>query len=284
MSSSTEVVEPAAPERDRLHPEPRVEPLIFERSGQGKRGYSLPPLDVPETVAIPEGSAARGDRGGDAGLGGRDRAPLHASLAAELLDRPGRLPAGLLHDEAQPAPERGDGAPAGIRGGAPAGAGSGLAGVAGARVAAGAGAGGADRPLARDAAAVGRRAGRARRDPHGPQGAREDGQAADDGADPGLGARHQSRVRALRGLQGQGAQVEREGHDRPCGARGGDDRGRRRPDADRSQHAGRLRGPHPRHRPDRPRQGRATSTATAPTSTRSWASRSRGGWAWTSCT
>jgi len=51
---STEVFETSAPERDRLHPEPRVEPLVFERSGQGKRGYSLPPLDVPEIVAIPE--------------------------------------------------------------------------------------------------------------------------------------------------------------------------------------------------------------------------------------
>jgi glycine cleavage system P protein (glycine dehydrogenase) subunit 2 len=51
---STEVAEPSAPGKDRLHPEPRVEPLVFERSGQGKRGYSLPPLDVPETVAIPE--------------------------------------------------------------------------------------------------------------------------------------------------------------------------------------------------------------------------------------
>jgi glycine dehydrogenase subunit 2 len=38
---------------DRLHPEPRHEPLIFERSGQGKVGYSLPPLDVPAALAIP---------------------------------------------------------------------------------------------------------------------------------------------------------------------------------------------------------------------------------------
>jgi glycine dehydrogenase subunit 2 len=51
---STEVAEPAASERDRLHPEPRVEPLIFERSGRGKIGYSLPPLDVPAALAIPE--------------------------------------------------------------------------------------------------------------------------------------------------------------------------------------------------------------------------------------
>jgi glycine dehydrogenase subunit 2 len=51
---STEVVEPAARGRDRLHPEPRVEPLVFERSGHGKIGYSLPPLDVPAEIAIPE--------------------------------------------------------------------------------------------------------------------------------------------------------------------------------------------------------------------------------------
>ncbi|HYB52509.1 MAG TPA: aminomethyl-transferring glycine dehydrogenase subunit GcvPB, partial [Thermoanaerobaculia bacterium] len=29
-------------------------PLVFERSGEGKVGYSLPPLDVPDTIAIPE--------------------------------------------------------------------------------------------------------------------------------------------------------------------------------------------------------------------------------------
>jgi glycine dehydrogenase subunit 2 len=39
---------------DRLHPEPRHEPLVFERSGKGKVGYSLPPLDVPDALAIPE--------------------------------------------------------------------------------------------------------------------------------------------------------------------------------------------------------------------------------------
>jgi glycine dehydrogenase subunit 2 len=50
-----EVEEKAAAVSDRLRPEPRVEPLVFERSGEGKVGYSLPPLDVPETVAIPEG-------------------------------------------------------------------------------------------------------------------------------------------------------------------------------------------------------------------------------------
>ncbi|HTO89447.1 MAG TPA: aminomethyl-transferring glycine dehydrogenase subunit GcvPB [Thermoanaerobaculia bacterium] len=43
----------AAPAADPKHPEPRQEPLVFERSGKGKVGYSLPPLDVPAVVAIP---------------------------------------------------------------------------------------------------------------------------------------------------------------------------------------------------------------------------------------
>ena len=61
---SVEVEEKAAAAPDRLRPEPRVEPLVFERSGEGKVGYSLPPLDVPETVAIP-GALLRGEVAGE---------------------------------------------------------------------------------------------------------------------------------------------------------------------------------------------------------------------------
>ena len=43
----------AAPARDPRRPEPRPLPLVFERSGEGKVGYSLPPLDVPAAMAIP---------------------------------------------------------------------------------------------------------------------------------------------------------------------------------------------------------------------------------------
>src|SRR5262249_43960424 len=50
---SVELEEKKASPGDRLHPEPRHEPLVFERSGHGKIGYSLPVLDVPEVVAIP---------------------------------------------------------------------------------------------------------------------------------------------------------------------------------------------------------------------------------------
>ena len=51
---SVEIEEKASAPQDRLRPEPRVESLIFERSGEGKIGYSLPPLDVPDVCAIPE--------------------------------------------------------------------------------------------------------------------------------------------------------------------------------------------------------------------------------------
>jgi glycine dehydrogenase subunit 2 len=50
---STEIEEAALQPGDRLRPESRHEPLVFERSGEGKVGYSLPPLDVPEADAIP---------------------------------------------------------------------------------------------------------------------------------------------------------------------------------------------------------------------------------------
>lgn len=46
------------------HPEPRHEPLVFERSGKGKVGYSLPPLDVPERTAIPA-ALMRGEVAGE---------------------------------------------------------------------------------------------------------------------------------------------------------------------------------------------------------------------------
>ena len=61
---SVELEEKAAVAPDRLRPEPRVEPLVFERSGEGKVGYSLPPLDVPETVAIPK-ALLRGEVAGE---------------------------------------------------------------------------------------------------------------------------------------------------------------------------------------------------------------------------
>jgi glycine dehydrogenase subunit 2 len=61
---SVETAEKPAPSADRLRPEPRLEPLVFERSGEGKIGYSLPRLDVPEALAIPE-RLCRGEIAGE---------------------------------------------------------------------------------------------------------------------------------------------------------------------------------------------------------------------------
>ena len=55
MSLEVEEKTGAGAAEDPLRPEPRHEPLVFERSGPGKTGYSLPPLDVPEVLAIPRG-------------------------------------------------------------------------------------------------------------------------------------------------------------------------------------------------------------------------------------
>jgi glycine cleavage system P protein (glycine dehydrogenase) subunit 2 len=50
---SLEVEEKKQVPRDSLRPRVPQEPLVFELSGKGKVGYSLPPLDVPEVTAIP---------------------------------------------------------------------------------------------------------------------------------------------------------------------------------------------------------------------------------------
>ena len=51
---SLRLEEKTVSEKDRLHPEPRHEPLVFERSGPGKVGFSLPALDVPRRIGLPE--------------------------------------------------------------------------------------------------------------------------------------------------------------------------------------------------------------------------------------
>jgi glycine dehydrogenase subunit 2 len=51
---SVELEEKAPQLGGATHPERPHEPLVFERSGEGKVGYSLPPLDVPPVMAIPE--------------------------------------------------------------------------------------------------------------------------------------------------------------------------------------------------------------------------------------
>ena len=64
MSVELEEKKAGAGAAGQLRPEPRVEPLIFERSGEGKVGYSLPPLDVPPAEGIP-GDLLRGEVAGE---------------------------------------------------------------------------------------------------------------------------------------------------------------------------------------------------------------------------
>ena len=82
---------------------------IFERSVAGRRAATLPPLDVPERPLdelIPAKLRRRAPAGAPRGLRAGDRPPLQPPLAPQLRPRHGPLSARLLHDEAQPAPQR----------------------------------------------------------------------------------------------------------------------------------------------------------------------------------
>ena len=85
---------------------------IYERSRPGRRAFTAPALDVPEVphrrpaapLAAPR-RPARAARGGRAG----DRAPLQPPQQAQLRPRHRLLPAGVVHDEAQPQAPRAGG-------------------------------------------------------------------------------------------------------------------------------------------------------------------------------
>ena len=170
----------------------------------------------PTTVAIPE-ALLRAEIEGETQVSEVEIA-RHFTRLSRLnfsIDQ-GLYPLGLLHDEAQPADERGDGPAARLRGVAPAGA------RRRSRRARSSSRGGSSArsrssracsrvTLQPSAGAQGELAGilMVRR------ALEKTGRAAHDRPDSRLRARHESRLRALRGLQGQGAQVERPRHDRP---------------------------------------------------------------------
>ena len=82
---------------------------IFEKSKPGRRAAALPAAGVPERPLeelIPAAPAARRAAAAARDLRARDRPPLQPPLAAQLRPRHRLLPARLLHDEAQPAPQR----------------------------------------------------------------------------------------------------------------------------------------------------------------------------------
>ena len=86
------------------------EGLIFQKSSPGKKAYRLADAGCARhRRRIPAGREARAQRPRrNAGaIGDRNHPPLHASLHLELCHRSRHVSAGLVHDEVQPARERG---------------------------------------------------------------------------------------------------------------------------------------------------------------------------------
>jgi hypothetical protein len=82
--------------------------LIFEHSKRGRRGYRLPALDVPEqTELIPKG-LMRDKIADEVEVSEVDVIRHFTRLESECLDRRRLYPPRFVHDEAQPAAQRGD--------------------------------------------------------------------------------------------------------------------------------------------------------------------------------
>ena len=86
------------------------EPLIFELGGWDKTGVDLPAEPRPRRLRSGRPGPRRADRPARP-LRAGDPAPLCAPVPEEPRHRPGALSAGLVHHEAQPAPQREDGPP-----------------------------------------------------------------------------------------------------------------------------------------------------------------------------
>ena len=244
-SSSTTTPQRSAPpspgsadDRDHIEPEAErevaqksaLEPLIFERSKTGRRGYQLPDARRARAAARRRCSRRRcaATRSPDEVEVSEVDVIRHFTRLSKLnfsIDA-GPLSARLVHDEAQPAHQRGDRAHARLRAVASAAARASGAGQSRAAVAPRADAEGDLRHAARHAAAGGRRARRADRHPDGAQGARQERQRAQVHPHPRLRARHQPGLGRIRRLRDQGAEVEQPRHRRSVDARSGGDRRR----------------------------------------------------------
>ena len=191
------------------------EALIFELGRDGVTGVDLP--DVQMSDDAPGRLAPQGRRSACRALSEPEvDPPLCAAVAHELRHRRGALSARLLHHEAQSAPEREDGAAAGLRRSASAGAAADHAGRAGADLRTDALADHAHRHAGRGDVAQGGRAWRIVRPARHPRRAR--GARRKSPAHPGAGIRawHQSRHRgACRLHGGRSARQAR----RPCRCR-----------------------------------------------------------------
>ena len=198
----------------------QVEPLLFEIGRYDTTGVDL---DEPEDfTAAPRRAGAQGGHRPAGPLRARDHAPLRAPQPEELRHRYGPLPARLLHHEAQCAPQRAHGAPAGLRRRASAAAGLDRAGRAGAHGRARALSDHAHQHDGRGALAEGRRPWRALRHDgdqgrHRGEGRRRDAQR---GAGARFGAWHEPGDRRAHRLQGE-ARAGARGRLGACGGREG---------------------------------------------------------------
>ena len=89
------------------------EPLLFEIGRHDVTGVDLP--DAAEGEIAPRRARAQDADRPSRPLRAGDDAPLRAPQPEELRDRRRHLSARLVHDEAQSAPQREDGAAAGLR-------------------------------------------------------------------------------------------------------------------------------------------------------------------------
>src|SRR3546814_6234801 len=94
------------------------EPLIFEIGSTATTGVDFDEARVPAKAAYAGAQIRRSGTHGPHRLArplrARDGAALYAAQPPELRDRPRAVPARLVHDEAQPAPQREDRAVAGL--------------------------------------------------------------------------------------------------------------------------------------------------------------------------
>ena len=260
------------------------EALIFETGRLDATGVDIdePPPFQSRLGPLRARSRARSSRTDRA----RGRAPLRAPVAQQLFDRRRHLSARLVHDEAQPAPQREDGAPARLCGRPSAPARLDRARRARGHRSARQGLVHDDRHGRGRDVAEGRRAWRALRhdgDQGGDRGARR-GASAPCRSGSRFRPRHESGDRGPDRLFGAlRAGERRRKRQRRGGARG--TRARRRGDhADESQHLRAVRARDRRHRRRRARRRRVIFTATARISMRSSARPGRAISASTRCT
>jgi hypothetical protein len=257
------------------------EALIFETGPGHRRRFAR--VQISEVAPGRRAPQRRHRPAGPHRAGGD--APLCAAQPARITHRQRALSAGLLHDEAQPASQREDGAVAGLRRSPSAGSRLHRAGRAGSHRHAGALAEDADRHAGGGHVAQGGRAWRAVRHDGHRRRLEAKGEATATRAGAGIGPWHQPRHRRFRRLHGRSkSRPMPDGRCRCAGREGRAGPGRGGDHADQSQHLRTVREARSSTLPRRCTRRAPTSIATAPTSTPSSARCGRAISASTPCT